>query len=171
MSLKTIFYKIFNKKTNKNNNLWDYYLAKVNRKDKERLNYLAAETQIIIHYSSTDEEINNWLNMLYLLSNDEIYRERGIINSHIEDFNNKSEILKKKIIKKEVYIGDLYIFTHIAGIYEYYPFKYNDILDELIEKIYYKLDKIVHPYYEKKDIDLEDIRYYSELEYIDDIKD
>ena len=45
------------------------------------------------------------------------------------------------------------------------------ILLELIEKIYYKLDKIVHPYYEKKDIDLEDIRYYSELEYIDDIKD
>ena len=74
-------------------------------------------------------------------------------------------------MKKEIYIGDLYLYVHIAGIYEYYTFKYNDILDELIEKIYFKLDTIIHPYYEQEDIDLEDVRYYMELEYIKDIKD
>ena len=172
MVFKSIFLNIKEKTKQKNDeNLWKYYLSKVNFNDKERINYLATVTQILINYNSTDKEINTWLNYLYLLSNSEIYREKGLLNKSAESFNNTNKKIGKRIIRKEIYIGDLYIYTHIAGIYEYYPFKYNDILDELIGKIYFKLDKIVHPYYEKKDIDLNDIRYYSELEYEKNIKD
>ena len=90
MNIKGILFKIFRKNQEKDN-LWYYYLSRVNRKNKDRIKYLATESQIMINYNSTDEEVNEWLNYLYLLSNNDMYRERGILNSRANTFINKKK--------------------------------------------------------------------------------
>lgn len=42
-----------------------------------------------------------------------------------------------------------------------------DVLSEITDKIYYLVDEIIHPYH-RKNLDIENIRFYVEVEYIDD---
>ena len=48
---------------------------------------------------------------------------------------------------------------------EYANYQISDSLSDITEKLYYLLDKIFHPYH-RKNLDLEDIRFYVEIEYI-----
>ena len=57
------------------------------------------------------------------------------------------------------------LYSIISSIKECSAYNNNDSLSDITEKLYYLLDKVIHPY-RRKNLDLEDVRFYVELEYI-----
>lgn len=150
---------------------WKKLLSQIDKSNLDRIKYLRTQLDIMINFFSTNDEVNDLLYYLYLLVNDCNFYENYITNSDIKNFNKKIEKVNSKTLRSEVYIGDLILYIQVTGIYEYYSYKCNDILDKIIKELYFLLDETIHPYYKKEDIDLDDIKYYIELDYVKDIKD
>ena len=82
----------------------------------------------------------------------------------------KDDITPDKKIDDYTYIRnvsnqDIRLYSIISSIKECSDYNVDDSLADITEKLYYLLDKVVHPYH-RKNLDLEDVRFYVELEYI-----
>ena len=57
------------------------------------------------------------------------------------------------------------LYSIFSSIKECSGYSSNDSLADISDKLYFLLDKVVHPYH-RKNLDLEDVRFYVEIEYI-----
>ena len=57
------------------------------------------------------------------------------------------------------------IYSIVSSIKECLSYQENDSLADITNKLYHLSDKQIHPYH-RKNLDLEDVRFYVELEYI-----
>lgn len=114
------------------------------------------------NYDSTNEEINMLLNKFY----NKVYKlDDSVIR--VRDNNKiklKSDIKNGNKIMREVYIGDLIIYVVFKLLYETIVINTDDEIAQLIYEIYTKIDKVVHPYQDNKDSDI-DLKYYVEINY------
>ena len=66
---------------------------------------------------------------------------------------------------RNVWNNDLIVYSIVSTIHDNNSWETKDVLSDIVEKIYFKLDKIIHPDY-RPGLDYEDTRYYVEVEYI-----
>ena len=85
------------------------------------------------------------------------------------EFLDNGEEDDKKIdeytYRRNVSIQDMRIYSIISSIKECLSYQEEDSLADITNKLYYLADKQIHPYH-RKNLDLEDVRFYVELEYI-----
>lgn len=143
---------------------YDYSNATIIKSNKKRLYFYEKIFSLIETYVSTSEEVNELIGWLGIVLN---------INTELPSKNEKkiNEYLKSdKKLNEYTYIrnvstSDIRLYCIFATIEEYSSFQLPDSLTDITKKIYLLLDKVVHPYHRKR-LDLEDVRYYVEVEYI-----
>ena len=122
---------------------YDYTNATIDKSDKKRIHFYEELLTILELYESVNDDVNELIGWL------------GVILG-------KYTRLPKSISDKHLNIR---LYSLIASIIECSGYQSSDSLSEITEKMYRLLDKVVHPYH-KKDLDLEEVRYYVEIQYI-----
>ena len=144
---------------------FDYSKGIVNTSDRKRLYFFEEISEMLTLYDSSDNEVNELIYWLYSLSRN---------TSHLEPKNYETsfdyELKPDKQTDENTFIRendthDLRIYTIIATIQEESTWAIRDALYDITDKIYHKLDKIIHPDY-RPGLDYERVRYYTEVEYI-----
>ncbi len=144
---------------------YDYTNAKIDDSNKERISFIYILTDMMSLYCSQSDEVNELLNWLYAKVRNAKYTD--VIGDR--DYKlSKDRIIDKNTIIREVRNDDIRLWSLITTIQETSSWKdFDDCLYDIIDKLYFKLDKLIHPYLDTKR-DLIDSRYYVELEYIDE---
>lgn len=143
---------------------YDYSNATVDKSDKKRLHFYEELFTILEITESVNEEVN------------ELIEWMGIVLGYYTRLPNKEDrepidyLKPDKKINEYTYIRnvsnqDIRLYSIISSIKECSAYNVDDSLADITEKLYYLLDKVVHPYH-RKNLDLEDVRFYVELEYI-----
>lgn len=144
---------------------YDYSNGIVKKSDRKRLYFFEEITNMLIMYDSTSEDVNELIYWLYSLCRSVSYREYNIHNH-----NSKYELQTDKQLDENTFIrniwdGDMIIYSIMSSICDNNSWIINDSLTEISRKIYFILDKIIHPDY-RPGLDYENTRYYVEVEYI-----
>ena len=144
---------------------FDYTNAKVDFSNKERIDFIYCLTEMMSLYDSTSDEVNELLNWLYAKVRNNPYDDF----CDIKDYDlSKDKILDMNTVRREVSHADIKLWSIISTIHENNSWSdIEDCLQEIINKLYFKLDKVVHPYLSTKR-DLINSRYYVELEYMNE---
>ena len=141
---------------------YDYTNSTIDRSDKKRLHFYEELFTILEITESVNEEVNELIGWM------------GVVLGYytrIPDSKEKDSVDYLKTDKKindytyirNVSNQDIRLYSIISSIKECSAYNNNDSLSEITEKLYYLLDKVVHPYH-KKDLDLEEVRYYVEIQ-------
>lgn len=138
------------------------YIDKSNRK---RLYFFSEISKILSMYNSTNDEVNELINWLYILSNSISEIEPYETSIHYTYNMKQDERVDKNTFRRHVWTQDLRIYSIVASIIENSSWENKDILYDITNNIYHKLDKIIHPDY-RPGLDYEEVRYYAEVEYI-----
>ena len=143
---------------------YDYTNSTIDRSDKKRLHFYEELFTILEITESVNEEVNELIGWMGVVLG---YYTR-IPDSKEKDSTDYLKPDKK--INDYTYIRnvsnqDIRLYSIISSIKECSAYNNNDSLSDITEKLYYLLDKVVHPYH-RKNLDLEDVRFYVELEYI-----
>jgi len=116
---------------------------------------------------SVSDEVNELIAWLGILS-------QGITDKYptLYDFGNDEDLKPDQKISEYNYIrhvsqSDMRIYSIISSIHEDLGWRDVDVLSEITDKIYYLIDDIIHPYH-RKNLDMEDVRFYVEVEYINE---
>ena len=144
---------------------FDYSNGFVDKKDRKRLYFFEEITDILVMLDSTSEEVNELIYWLYSLSRGVSYREYKL-----KKYKKKYDLKPDRQVDENTFIrniwnNDMLIYSIILSIHDYSSWCTKDVLTEIVDKIYWIMDKIVHAYY-RPGLDLEDTRYYVEVEYI-----
>ena len=135
----------------------------IDTSNQERIFYFKNMSEIMRYYDSTSEEVNELVNWMYSLTNGFEYKDR-IFETNKEKVEYEDDI-KDNIIKREVNKNDYNLFVLVSSVYEYSNWKkYDDVLHEILKRLYFLLDKIVHPY-SKEELDIKDEKMYIEFEF------
>ena len=142
---------------------YDYTNSTIDRSDKKRLHFYEELFTILEITESVNEEVNELIGWMGVVLG---YYTR-IPEPEIE---SSSYLKPDKKINEYTYIRnvsnqDIRLYSIISSIKECSAYNVDDSLADITEKLYYLLDKVVHPYH-RKNLDLEDVRFYVELEYI-----
>ena len=143
---------------------YDYTNSTIDRTDKKRLHFYEELFTILEITESVNEEVNELIGWMGVVLG---YYTR-IPDSKEKDSTDYLKPDKK--INDYTYIRnvsnqDIRLYSIISSIKECSAYNNNDSLSEITEKLYYLLDKVVHPYH-RQNLDLEDVRFSVELEYI-----
>ena len=144
---------------------YDYTNSTIDRSDKKRLHFYEELFTILEITESVNEEVNELIGWMGVVLG---YYTR-IPDSKEKDSTDYLKPDKK--INDYTYIRnvsnqDMRLYSIISSIKECSAYNNNDSLSDITEKLYYLLDKVVHPYH-RKNLDIENIRFYVEVEYID----
>ena len=138
----------------------------VDTSNRKRLYFYAELSKMLVMYDSTDDEVNDLIYELYKLSNSLCDIEPRRKRNYIHHKNNTDRQVNENTFIKENDTHDLRIYMIIATIQEEATWDNDDSLSKISDKIYHKLDKIIHPD-PRHGLDYEEVRYYTEVEYID----
>lgn len=144
---------------------FDYSNGKIDYSNKFRIKFINRMAYLMQQIESSSKEVNELIDWLFCLTEGVEYKEPSLdIISHFEEHPIK-QIDKDKLIK-EVDIGDFNLYSYAVLLHELDGWTNKDILTEIISEFYHRLDYMIHPYREEeKGRDLEDIKYYVELDY------
>lgn len=146
---------------------YDYRNSFIDYEHEKRIYFYQYISTLLGNLISTSCEVNELIGWLSVLSNGYTDRYPDFYN-----FENNEELRKDEKIGEYTYIrqvsqSDMRIYSIISSIHEDFGWKKIDVLSEITDKIYYLVDEIIHPYH-RKNLDIENIRFYVEVEYIDD---
>lgn len=145
---------------------FDYSKGKVDKKNKKRIIFINRLAYLMQDFESTSDEVNELVDWLFYRSEGIAYvKKRNKFHS-----NYKLQSVKKidnNTIIKEVWDNDFHLYSYIILLYEHNYWINKDVLSDIIMELYFRLDKIVHPY-DGSNRDLENIKYYVELNYCKD---
>ena len=144
---------------------FDYSNGIVDRKDRKRLYFFEEITDILVMLDSTNDEVNELIYWLYSLSRSVSYREYKIRKSKKKYKLKKDRQVDENTFIRNVWNNDMFIYCIILSIHDYSSWCTRDTLTEIVDRIYWIMDEVVHPNY-RPGLDLEDTRYYVEVEYI-----
>lgn len=144
---------------------YDYSNAKVDKKNRKRYYFFGEFSKILTMYESSDEEVNELIEWLYTLSNS--LSEIEPYSTGIKyDYNLKpDEQVDENTFRRKVWMQDLRIYGLVAAVQETGSWGEKDALSDIIFKMYTRLNDILHPN-PRPGLDYEEVRYYSEVEYI-----
>ena len=142
---------------------YNYENAKVDTKNKKRLVFINTVTFFMQQYDSSSDDVNDLINWLHCMSDDQHYYPIDEIEKDDINIEPAKHIDNNKIIK-EVFVNDLHLYSYAMLLHDYVYTQSKDVLYDIIFLLYKKLDEIVHPY-EDRNRDLEDIKYFVELDY------
>ena len=140
-----------------------YYIDDSNKK---RFYFYSELSKLIEGYYCSDEEVNDLIYLLYYLCNgaDEIEPRSKETDYDCSTLPDRQ--VDENTFIRNVWVCDLRVYCVLGTIQEEGIWQVKDALSEITEKIYFKLDKIVHPDY-RHGLDYKEVRYYTEVEYID----
>ena len=142
---------------------YDYTNSTIDRSDKKRLHFYEELFTILEITESVNEEVNEligWMGVVLGIYTKLPKNERFTHNDLKPD-----QKIDEYTYRRNVSISDIRLYSFVASIIECSGYQASDSLSEITEKMYKILDKVVHPYH-KKDLDLEEVSYYIEVEYI-----
>lgn len=145
---------------------FDYSNGNVDRRNKKRIIFINRMAYHMQEFDSTSDEVNELINWLFTLSEGIPYHDPTLEYCRDYDLKPVEYINKNKIIK-HVWNNDMHLYSYAMLLHEYNYWENKDILTDVIAEIYFRLDKIVHPY-DDSNRDLEDVKYYVELDYVDE---
>ena len=144
---------------------YNYSNEIVNKSDRKRLYFFEEISDMLTLYDSTNKEVNELIYWLYFLSRGNDYREpKKYITNEKYELKPDKQIDENTFIRN-VWNNDLIIYNIVSTIHDNKSWQIEDVLSDIIEKIYFILDKIIFPDY-RPGLDYEDTRYYVEVEYI-----
>lgn len=144
---------------------YDYSNSTIDVSDKKRLVFYKELYKILELHESVNEEVNEligWLGVV-LGHYTRLPRQRDV--EDIKEYLKPDQKTDDNTYIRNVSIQDIRLYSFISSIIECSAYHSNDSLSDITEKLYHLLDEVVHPYH-RKNLDLEDIRFYVELEYI-----
>ena len=147
---------------------FDYSKGKVDKSNKDRIIFISRMAYLMQELDSTSEEVNELINWLYCKSEGLNYHESDL--EYTMDYKLEPiKWLDNKRAIKEVWENDVHLYSYALMLHDFDYWTNKDVLTDIISEMYFRLDKIVHPYEEDQhDRDLEDIRYFVEFDYIDE---
>jgi hypothetical protein len=116
-------------------------------------------------YESVNDDVNELIGLLGIVLGKYTRLPKSIYNKQLNNQLEDDKKIDEYTYKRNVSISDIRLYSFVASIIECSGYQASDSLSEITEKMYKILDKVVHPYH-KKDLDLEEVRYYVEVEYI-----
>ena len=141
---------------------YDYTNSTIDRSDKKRLHFYEELFTILELHESVNDEVNELIGWLGIVLG--YYTRLPESIKLIDNYLKPDKKINEYTYVRNVSIQDIRLYSLISSIVEYSGFRASDSLSDITEKLYYLLDKVVHPYH-RKNLDLEDIRFYVELEY------
>ena len=144
---------------------YDYTNATIDKTDKKRLHFYEALLTILELYESVDDDVNELIGWLGIVLGKYTRLPKSIYNKQLNNQLEDDKKIDEYTYRRNVSISDIRLYSFVASIIECSGYQASDSLSEITEKMYKILDKVVHPYH-KKDLDLEEVRYYVEVEYI-----
>lgn len=147
---------------------FDYSRGKVDKKNKDRIVFINRMAMLMQEFESSSPEINELVNWLFCKSEGVPYRDSDmecVCNIKLEPL----KWLDEKRVIKEVWENDVRLYSYALMLHDLNYWTNNDILNDIITEMYFRLDYLIHPYEEEqRDRDLEDIRYFIEFDYVDE---
>lgn len=147
---------------------FDYSRGKVDKKNKDRIVFINRMAMLMQEFESSSPEINELVNWLFCKSEGVPYRDSDmecVCNIKLEPL----KWLDEKRVIKEVWENDVHLYSYALMLHDLNYWTNNDILNDIITEMYFRLDYLIHPYEEEqRDRDLEDIRYFIEFDYVDE---
>lgn len=146
---------------------FDYSKGKVDAKNKERISFISQMANIMQELDSTNDAVNELIDWLYCKSEGIKYYELDL--EYTMDYKIEPvKWLDNKRAIKEVWENDFHLYSYALILHEFGHWNNKDVLTDIISEIFFRLDKIVHPYEdEQHNRDLEDVRYFVEFDYVD----
>lgn len=143
---------------------YDYTNSTIDRSDKKRLHFYEELFTILEITESVNDEVNELIGWMGVVLG---YYTRIPEPKEYEssDYLKPDKKLNDYTYIRNVSNQDMRLYSIISSIKECSAYNNNDSLSDITEKLYYLLDKVIHPY-RRKNLDLEDVRFYVELEYI-----
>ena len=123
------------------------------------------ERNILELYESVDDYVNELIGWLGIVLGKYTRLPKSIYNKQLNNQLEDDKKIDEYTYRRNVSISDIRLYSFVASIIECSGYQASDSLSEITEKMYKILDKVVHPYH-KKNLDLEEVRYYIEVEYI-----
>lgn len=142
---------------------YDYSNCKVDKKNKQRIKFIRSMSFYMQQFESTNDDVNELINWLCCMSDDGHYYPLDETDDNNIVIEPTKCIDKNKYIR-EVFVGDLHLYSYALLLHEYVYSQEKDVLYDIIYELYKKLDEIVHPYQDREK-DLDNIRYFVELDY------
>lgn len=144
---------------------YDYSNATVDISDKKRLHFYQELFTILELHVSTNDEVNELIGWMGIVLGYYKRLPNQIDVEDLKDYLKPDQKTDDNTYIRNVSIQDIRLYSFISSIIECSAYHSNDSLSDITEKLYHLLDVVVHPYH-KKNLDLEDVRFYVELEYI-----
>ena len=144
---------------------FDFSEGIINKSDRKRLYFFEEISDMLTMYDSSDNEVNELIYWLYSLSRNISYRESKDYETDFDYELRPDKQTDENTFVRNVWNNDLIIYAIVSTIHDNNSWGEKDVLSDIVEKIYFKLDKIIHPDY-RPGLDYEDTRYYVEVEYI-----
>ena len=116
-------------------------------------------------YESVDDDVNELIGWLGIVRGKYTRLPKWIYNKQLNNQLEDDKKIDEYTYRRNVSISDIRLYSFVASIIECSGYQASDSLSEITEKMYKILDKVVHTY-RKKDLDVEEVRYYVEVEYI-----
>lgn len=146
---------------------YDCSNAIIDKKDRKRYYFFSEFSKILNMYESTSEEVNELIEWLYTLSNSLSEIEPHSIDTHYDYELRPDEQVDENTFRRNVWMQDLRLYSLVAAVHETGSWGVKDTLSDIVYEIYDKLNDIIHPN-PRPGLDYEEVRYYSEVEYIDE---
>ena len=144
---------------------YNYTNATIDKTGKNRLCFYEELLTILELYESVDDDVNELIGWLGIVLGKYTRLPKSIYNKQLNNQLEDDKKIDEYTYRRNVSISDIRLYSFVASIIECSGYQASDSLSEITEKMYKILDKVVHPYH-KKDLDLEEVRYYVEVEYI-----
>lgn len=146
------------------NTMYDFTDGTIDNSNKKRLIFIERMSYLMQQFGSSNEEVNELIRWLYAKASSNNYHDEAFI-WHYKLPKMKIKKINKNTYRREVWEDDFYLYSYVKLLHDYIGWIENDVLSEIIEKIYFKLDKIIFPY-SKKNRDIKELRIYTEYEFI-----
>jgi hypothetical protein len=144
---------------------YDYTNATIDKSNKNRIHFYEELLTILELYESVNDDVNELIGWLGVILGKYTRLPKSISDKHLNNQLEDDKKLDEYTYRRNVSVSDIRLYSLIASIIECSGYQSSDSLSEITEKMYRLLDKVVHPYH-KKDLDLEEVRYYVEIQYI-----
>ena len=144
---------------------YDYSNATVDKSNRKRYYFYSELSKILTMYESTSDDVNELIKWLYALSNSISEIEPYHIDINYDHELKQDEQVDENTFRRNVWMQDLRLFSLVAAAHETGSWGTKDALSEITFEIYIKLNEIIHPN-PRKGLDYEEVRYYTEVEYI-----
>ena len=144
---------------------YDYTNATIDKSDKKRIHFYEELLTILALYESVNDDVNELIGWLGVILGKYTRLPKSIYNKQLNNQLEDDKKIDEYTYRRNVSVSDIRLYSLIASIIECSGYQSSDSLSEITEKMYRLLDKVVHPYH-KKDLDLEEVRYYVEIQYI-----